>query len=147
MKAYKNPEFLSSREARTLRILAEYIEPEKKFNDMNIMHTVVFFGSSRIDEKKNKNLIPSIAIGGPHYCPNFNKIQLKSEYAISHVIPEYALPLTETMLKQAEQKTKEQIKIALLDWKGIGNSEQRNQTIDLLNKFGLKYKRTSSIEK
>ncbi len=55
MKSYKNPDFINSREARTIRILSEYIDPEKKFNDMDIMHTVVFFGSARIKEKDNNN--------------------------------------------------------------------------------------------
>ena len=44
--------------------------------------------------EKNLSWIPAIGIGGPHYSPNFNKIQLNSSYAISHIIPEYALPLT-----------------------------------------------------
>ena len=30
-KAYKNPEFLNSPQARTIRILAEYLEPESRF--------------------------------------------------------------------------------------------------------------------
>ncbi len=47
-KAYKNIDFLNSHEARTIRILAEYLEPEKRLREMNIMHTVVFFGSARI---------------------------------------------------------------------------------------------------
>lgn len=47
-KAYKNIEFLKSQEARTLRILAEYLEPEKRFREQKIKHTVVFFGSSRV---------------------------------------------------------------------------------------------------
>jgi uncharacterized protein (TIGR00730 family) len=47
-KAYKNLEFLISREARELRILAEYLEPENRLKNMNIKHTVVFFGSARI---------------------------------------------------------------------------------------------------
>ncbi|MCK4761473.1 MAG: LOG family protein [Candidatus Aminicenantes bacterium] len=47
-KAYKNLEFLRSREARTLRILSEYLEPEKRFEEKNIQHTVVFYGSSRV---------------------------------------------------------------------------------------------------
>lgn len=46
--AYLNEEFLKSREARTLRIMSEYLEPEKRFEEMNIRHTVVFFGSARI---------------------------------------------------------------------------------------------------
>lgn len=47
-KAYKNEKFLNSSEARTLRILAEYLEPKKRFDQANIKHTVVFFGSARI---------------------------------------------------------------------------------------------------
>lgn len=51
-KAYKNMLFLQSREARPLRILAEYLEPEKRFEEENIKHTVVFFGSSRVRQDK-----------------------------------------------------------------------------------------------
>lgn len=51
-KAYKNIDFLKSRKARPLRILAEYLEPEKRFEDNNIRHTVVFFGSSRVRPDK-----------------------------------------------------------------------------------------------
>ncbi|MGQ9847404.1 MAG: LOG family protein [Bacteroidales bacterium] len=46
-KAYKNLEFLNSRDARIIRIMCEYIEPEKRFKHYNIKHTVVFFGSAR----------------------------------------------------------------------------------------------------
>jgi uncharacterized protein (TIGR00730 family) len=46
-KAYKNQEFLSSREARTLRILSEYVEPLGRFAHYNVTDTVVFFGSAR----------------------------------------------------------------------------------------------------
>lgn len=45
--AFDDPDFMHSREARAIRILSEYIEPEKRFRDMNIEHTVVFFGSAR----------------------------------------------------------------------------------------------------
>lgn len=56
LKAYKNIEFLNSREARSIRILCEYLEPEKRFKDMNVHHTVVFFGSARISGgKKDSN--------------------------------------------------------------------------------------------
>lgn len=48
IKAYKNFDFLHSRQARTIRILAEYLEPEKRFFENDIKHTVVFFGSSRV---------------------------------------------------------------------------------------------------
>jgi len=97
--------------------------------------------------KPQPDWIPCIGIGGPHYCPNFNKIQLNSNYAISHIIPEYIFPLTETILKQAEQKTTEQIKQVIIDWKGCGKSEERQKTINLLNQLGLSYKRTKNLNK
>jgi uncharacterized protein (TIGR00730 family) len=46
--AYKDPEFLESEEGRPLRILAEYLEPLRRFKAENIQDTVVFFGSARI---------------------------------------------------------------------------------------------------
>jgi len=48
VKAYKNAEFLNSPEARTIRILAEYLEPESRFRKYNIRDTIVFFGSARM---------------------------------------------------------------------------------------------------
>ncbi|GAB4365250.1 MAG: LOG family protein [Calditrichia bacterium] len=47
-KAYKNQKFLSSSDARTLRILAEYLEPNARFRDLNIKDTIVFYGSARV---------------------------------------------------------------------------------------------------
>src|SRR6185503_15111725 len=50
--AYRDEEFLESEEARPLRILAEYLEPLKRFRDENIQDTVVFFGSARIRSRE-----------------------------------------------------------------------------------------------
>ena len=47
MKAYKNMEFLASRDARSLRILSEYLEPQARFAHYDVTDTVVFFGSAR----------------------------------------------------------------------------------------------------
>jgi len=102
------------------------------------------------NSKENKKKIVSvIAIGGPHYCPNFNKIQLsqKSNIAIGHVIPEYHLPINESMLKEALEKTQEQTNTILLDWKGAGNSESRQKILELCKKLGLDVLRTDQIEK
>ena len=46
--AYHDDRFLDSDEARPLRILAEYLEPLRRFREARIKDTVVFFGSSRI---------------------------------------------------------------------------------------------------
>ncbi len=99
------------------------------------------------DFKENPYNEIAVGIGGPHYCPNFNKIQLNSNIALSHIIPQYVLPLTEEMVKDALDKTEEEVDFALLDWKGLGNSEQRQQVIEILDKLYVRYKITSEIDK
>ena len=46
-KAYKNLEFLTSPEARTIRVLCEFIEPKSRFRQFRVRDTIVFFGSAR----------------------------------------------------------------------------------------------------
>jgi uncharacterized protein (TIGR00730 family) len=46
-KAYKNLEFLNSAAARTIRIVCEYEEPRRRFDDQNVRDTIVLFGSAR----------------------------------------------------------------------------------------------------
>ena len=48
VKAYRNREFLNSKEARSLRILSEYLEPKARFEKYRIDDTIVFMGSARI---------------------------------------------------------------------------------------------------
>ena len=50
--AYLDPDFLESAEARPVRILAEYLEPLRRFKHEKIQDTVVFFGSARIDSRE-----------------------------------------------------------------------------------------------
>lgn len=51
-KSYKDIEFLGSPEARTLRILSEFLAPQRRFRMEHVRDTVVFFGSARIPSKK-----------------------------------------------------------------------------------------------
>jgi D-aminoacyl-tRNA deacylase len=120
---------------------------EQEWNDKSAALAIVKTILSLKDFKKNPNWASAIGIGGPHYCPNFNKIQLNSDYAIGHIIPEYSLPLTKNMLEEAEEKTIEQTEYVILDWKGCGKSEERNKVLEVLKESNIKYKKTSSIEK
>ena len=47
-RAYRDPEFMNSPEARPVRILAEYLEPQQRFEDFNIKDTILVFGSARL---------------------------------------------------------------------------------------------------
>ena len=46
--AYHDEDFLSSDEARPLRIMAEYLQPLRAFHEAHVSETVVFFGSARL---------------------------------------------------------------------------------------------------
>src|SRR5216110_2597900 len=50
--AYLNQAFLESGDARPIRILAEYLEPLRRFKEQKIQDTVVFFGSARVDSRE-----------------------------------------------------------------------------------------------
>lgn len=99
-----------------------------------------------IDEfKENKYREIAIGLGGPHYCPIFNPLQLKSNVAISHVISEYNMPISESMILEAIKKTYEDVDFVLIDWKGLGKSEQRQQVVDILEENHIQWKKTSDI--
>ncbi|HET9265778.1 MAG TPA: LOG family protein [Vicinamibacterales bacterium] len=50
--AYHDHDFLESTDARPIRILAEYLEPLRRFRQENIQDTVVFFGSARVHSRE-----------------------------------------------------------------------------------------------
>jgi uncharacterized protein (TIGR00730 family) len=52
IKSYQNQEFLSSSDARIIRIIAEYLEPQLRFKNHKIVDTIVFFGSARLKPRK-----------------------------------------------------------------------------------------------
>ncbi len=51
-KAYHNVGFLNAKDARPLRILAEYLEPKSRFDRNRVEDTVVFMGSARIKSRE-----------------------------------------------------------------------------------------------
>ncbi len=97
-------------------------------------------------ENINSNYKSAIGVGGPHYCPNFNEIQLGNQYAISHIISNYNFPINDDILKQTINASTNPISHALIDWKGLGNSEQKNELLKLIENNGLTIIRTSDAK-
>lgn len=129
-------------------MFAEIGSTETEWNDRRAAFIMAKTIAETVENfKENPYNEVAIGIGGPHYCPNFNKLQKDSNVAIAHIIPQYALPLTEEMLKQAITNTEEEVDFAVIDWKGLGKKEQRDDLIELLEKMYIQYKRTSEISK
>lgn len=49
--------------------------------------------------------------------------------------------------KSFPKKTDEEVDLVLLDWKGLGKSEERKEIIEILDKLHIDYRRTSEISK
>jgi uncharacterized protein (TIGR00730 family) len=46
--AYRDVRFLESADARSLRIISEYLDPQARLRKVGVQNTIVFFGSARI---------------------------------------------------------------------------------------------------
>ncbi len=77
-RAYENLDFLHSPDARALRILAEYIEPNSRFKHYKIEDTIIFFGSARTlpRDQAEKELAEVVAMGGDPARPEL----VRAEY-------------------------------------------------------------------
>lgn len=52
LKAYEDQDFLTSPNGRIIRILSEFLQPQARFKRHKIVDTIVFFGSARLQSKK-----------------------------------------------------------------------------------------------
>ncbi len=69
----------------------------------------------------------AIGAGGTHYCPSFSKLELETDLAFAHIIPNYAVDLLEeeTFVQAVE---KSGTKLLVLDWKGLKGSQREKIT-------------------
>ena len=72
-KAYKNLDFLNSTDARTLRILAEYLHPKAQFLSQGLQNTIVVFCSARAPAPEEAEQIKAAN-------PNDPRLKLTSYY-------------------------------------------------------------------
>ncbi len=84
-KAYKNIEFLTSHEAREIRVLAEFIEPDARFSKYGITDTFVFFGSARLlskaEAQKNLRELKKQKNKGRNYKQKLQKAERDLEFS------------------------------------------------------------------
>jgi len=100
-RAYERPEFMSSAEARSVRMLSEYLEPESRLNKLRIWHTIAFFGSARFtDEERARERLASLeGSGAPEKEIRHAKVMLEmSRYyedarRLARMITEWSLDL------------------------------------------------------
>ena len=67
LSAFDDREFLQSRQARTLRVLAELLEPQYRLAKEEIEDTIVFFGSARVPGPDDRPDHDGLAAMRPYY--------------------------------------------------------------------------------
>ena len=78
VKAYEDESFITSPDARAIRILSEYLEPWQRFEKHRIEDTIVFFGSARIIPREQAEAELAAARDG-----NGDLAQAESRYQLS----------------------------------------------------------------
>ena len=67
-RAYLNPEFMASPQARGIRVLTEMTEPHQRFKKFGVRNTVVLFGSARTppaDGPRNRREADQVSAATP----------------------------------------------------------------------------------
>jgi uncharacterized protein (TIGR00730 family) len=80
--AYEDDEFLDSTDARPIRILAEYLDPLRRFKAHNIQDTVVFFGSARVRSRSVARRNLRDLEGAPHRKADYKAALKRSQKAV-----------------------------------------------------------------
>ncbi|MHC1628888.1 MAG: D-aminoacyl-tRNA deacylase, partial [Candidatus Nezhaarchaeales archaeon] len=83
----------------------------------------------------------AVGFGGPHYAPQFNRIVLNEDIAISHIIPKYAFPhVTKREVMLAIERSMIKPIMALIDWKGL-KSDERQLVLNVCNEAGIQVRK------
>jgi uncharacterized protein (TIGR00730 family) len=86
-RAYRDELFLRTPEARPLRILAEYLEPLRRFNRYRVEDTIVFFGSARImSRERNEAALEAARAAGEDLAPFQARLELSRYYETTRAL-------------------------------------------------------------
>ena len=116
-------------------LFVELGSSEKYWGDKNAAGVV---GEALVESLTEKAIWSRVALGfgGTHYPEKFTRLVLEQEVALSFVAPKYALgSIDEEMIGQMLQRTAAPVRLAILDWKGLG--AHKDKILGLASQFGL----------
>ncbi|MBI3033739.1 hypothetical protein HYY72_01120 [Candidatus Woesearchaeota archaeon] len=97
-----------------------------------------------INDCGKQDVKSAVGLGGTHYCGNFAKIMLNSDFSVAHVCPKHNLADFDIeMLMQAVDKCIPRAETAIVDWKGLG--ERKESVKKLLADSGIRFFKTSDF--
>lgn len=98
-----------------------------------------------LDFKKKKNQYIGLGFGGTHYAPNFQRLVINSNVAMSFICPKYYIQeLNRDLIAQMIENNLESVDYFIIDWKGT-NSEDKKHLVPLLEEFDIPIKKTKDF--
>jgi D-aminoacyl-tRNA deacylase len=95
--------------------------------------------------QKEKSIKIGVGFGGTHYAPQFKKLIVEKNIAISFICPKYYIKeLDKSMIELILKRNSEKIDYFIIDWKGI-NAEEKQHLIPLLEEFSIPIKKTKDF--
>ena len=83
----------------------------------------------------------AIGIGGIHYPYQITREMMRSDIAVGHICPKYAMEwLDEEMIGQMVEKSGGKVELALIDWKSL-KAPEREKALALLKAFNIPYEK------
>jgi D-aminoacyl-tRNA deacylase len=80
----------------------------------------------------------AIGLGGTHYPEKFTRLALEDKYAFCHMMPRHNCGNTD-MIEKALERSVPAARLAVLEWKGFGSSDQREAAVNKLSELGIDY--------
>jgi D-aminoacyl-tRNA deacylase len=98
-----------------------------------------------LELQKQKEIKVGIGFGGMHYAPQFKKLIMNKNIAVSFICPKYFVQkLNRDMIEQMINKNLEQVDYFIIDWKGT-NSADKQHLVPLLEEFDVPIKKTKEF--
>ena len=98
-----------------------------------------------LEFKKDKTQKIGVGFGGMHYAPQFKKLIINKNVAVSFICPKYHIQdLNKEMIEQMINKNLEMVDYFIIDWKGT-NSADKKHLIPLLEEFDIPIKKAKDF--
>jgi len=98
--------------------------------------------SKYLEYVESKDQSVGLGFGATHYAPNFNRLILNKEVALSFICPKYYIQtLNNHLIEKMITNTYENVDYFIIDWKGT-NSGDKKHLIPLLEEFDIPIKKT-----
>ena len=106
-----------------------------------VINTVIKY----LEFHNQRELKVGVGFGGMHYAPQFKKLLMDKDIAMSFICPKYNISyLDKNLVEQMLNNTYEKVDYFIVDWKGT-NSADKKHLIPLLEEFNIPIKKSKEF--